>query len=125
MAFGSYSFIHRKRREIAAAILAALLHSLAWNAGAAGFADVLESEGSNAAVHEQGCTENDSTPSGGTADSHCNEACHFWSQFHIVFATFVAPSMKTASVHQARSPAGAFDNRSTPPFRPPRTSLPV
>jgi hypothetical protein len=125
MRFGSFSFFQCHRRLISGAVLALLLQSLAWGAGAAGFADLLESEGANA-VHEQGCLDEPTTPAGQQdADSHCNEACHFWAQFQIVLAGDVAPIAATTSVLRARAPAFVLDNRSTPPFRPPRFSLPV
>lgn len=124
MAFAFSSF-QRHRRGIAGILLVLLLQSLAWGVGAASSADVLDSAGANAAVHEQGCTDEAIVPAGQEPDSHCNEACHFWSQMQIVFAGDVAPAVQATAVMRASNPTYAFINRSTPPFRPPRLFLPV
>jgi hypothetical protein len=121
----AFSFFERHRRQFAGAVLALLLQSLAWGAGAAGYADLLESEGANA-LHEQGCLDDAPAPAGQQeADGHCNEACHFWSQFQVVHASDVVPAMTASPVLRPRPASHAFDNRSSPPFRPPRASLPV
>jgi len=125
MGFSSFSIFQHRRRLIAGAALAVLLQSLAWGAGTAGSTDLLESQGARA-VHEQGCLEDSSAPADQQeADNHCNEACHFWTQFQILFPADIAPALGASSVLCTSTPAYVFDNRSTPPFRPPRTSLPV
>ncbi|HWA14619.1 MAG TPA: hypothetical protein VHA15_16130 [Burkholderiales bacterium] len=122
----AFALLHlRHRRRIAAAVLALLLQSLAWGAGAAGFADLLESEGATIA-HEQGCLDDVKAPAGQQeTDSACNDACHFWSQFQVVYAVDVAPAMSAAPVLRAGADAHAIDHRGRPPLRPPRPSLPV
>jgi hypothetical protein len=125
MRYGPFSFLQRQRRLFAGAMLALLLQSLAWGVGAESSTDVLESEG-NAVVHEQGCTDDDAAAAGGEAiDGHCNEACHFWSQFHTVFASHIDAALAASPVLQPVFSVFVFDNPTFPPFRPPRASLPV
>jgi hypothetical protein len=125
VSFNAFAFCQHHRRLIGGAVLALLLQSLAWGAGAAGFADVLDSEGAGA-VHEQGCLDDAKAPAEqADADNPCNEACHFWSQFQVVYAIDVAPAMNAAPVLRAGADAYAIDHRGRPPFRPPRPSLPV
>lgn len=121
------SFLHFHRRPFAVVALAFLLQSLAWGVSAAGFADLLESEGSKAAVHEAGCTT-DTDPSNtgeSVVDSHCNEGCHFWSQTQLAVTVDVYSPIAPSAVLHAEPPRLALHFRTTPPFRPPRTALPV
>jgi hypothetical protein len=117
----TFGFFVRNRRGIAGFLLALLLQSFAWGVGAESSADLLESE-SAIAVHEQGCTD-DGAAAGETVDGHCNEACHFWSQFQTVFAAGSAGMMAVSPVLRPVSSVFVFDNRSNRPFRPPRASL--
>jgi hypothetical protein len=121
------SFLHSHRRPFAVVALVFLLQSLAWGVSAAGFSDLLESEGSKAGVHEAGCTTGpvSSNPDKTEVDSHCNEGCHFWSQSQLATAIDVVNAMAPSVVLHAEPPRLAVHFRTTPPFRPPRTVLPV
>lgn len=121
------SFLHFHRRSFAVVALAFLLQSLAWGVSAAGFSDLLESEGSKAGVHEAGCTT-DAGPSNtgeSAIDSHCNEGCHFWSQSQLAVTVDFFTAIAPAVVLHAEPARLALHFRTTPPFRPPRSVLPA
>lgn len=121
------SFLHTRRRPLALVALAFLLQSMAWGVSAAGFSDLLESEGSKAAVHEAGCTTDAGQSNAGepAVDGHCNEGCHFWSQFQLAVTTGISSVIARSAVVHAEPAQPALHFRTNPPFRPPRTVLPV